>query len=91
MNEAKFNNLSQTISYPFFTENILIASGSRPRYLPNIPIDEKIIMTSDGVKNMTELPKSLVVLGAGVIGLLILQYLHLQKVKYDRLYQLNLL
>ena len=49
-------------------ENILIASGSRPRYLPNIPIDEKIIMTSDGVKNMTDLPKSLVVLGAGVIG-----------------------
>ena len=49
-------------------ENILIASGSRPRYLPNIPIDEQIIMTSDGVKNMTELPKSLVVLGAGVIG-----------------------
>lgn len=49
-------------------ENILIASGSRPRYLPHIPIDEQIIMTSDGVKNLTELPKSLVVLGAGVIG-----------------------
>ncbi len=49
-------------------ENILIATGSRPRYLPHIPIDEQIIMTSDGVKNLTELPKSLVVLGAGVIG-----------------------
>lgn len=49
-------------------ENILIASGSRPRYLPNISIDEHIIMTSDGVKNLTEFPKSLVVLGAGVIG-----------------------
>jgi dihydrolipoamide dehydrogenase len=48
--------------------NILIATGSRPRYLPHIEIDEKTIMTSDGVKNLTELPKSLVVLGAGVIG-----------------------
>lgn len=47
---------------------ILIATGSRPRYLSHIPIDEKIIMTSDGVKNLSELPESLVVLGAGVIG-----------------------
>lgn len=50
------------------TDNILIATGSRPRYLSHIPIDENIIMTSDGVRNLTELPKSLVVLGAGVIG-----------------------
>jgi dihydrolipoamide dehydrogenase len=49
-------------------DNILIATGSRPRYLPHIPIDENFIMTSDGVKNMTEFPKSMVVLGAGVIG-----------------------
>ena len=49
-------------------DNILIATGSRPRYLPHIAIDEQIIMTSDGVKNLTELPESLVVLGAGVIG-----------------------
>lgn len=49
-------------------DNILIASGSRPRYLPNIPIDEHIILTSNGVKNLTEIPKSMVVLGAGVIG-----------------------
>ncbi len=49
-------------------DNVLIATGSRPRYLPNISIDENIIMTSDGIKNLTEIPKSLVVLGAGVIG-----------------------
>lgn len=61
---TKENGRIKTVS----AENILIASGSRPRYLPNIPIDEHIIMTSDGVKNMTDLPKSLVVLGAGVIG-----------------------
>ena len=61
---TKENGRVKTVS----AENMLIASGSRPRYLPNIPIDEQIIMTSDGVKNMTELPKSMVVLGAGVIG-----------------------
>ena len=61
---TKENGRIKTVS----AENILIASGSRPRYLPNISIDEHIIMTSDGVKNMTEFPKSLVVLGAGVIG-----------------------
>jgi dihydrolipoamide dehydrogenase len=49
-------------------DHVLITTGSRPRYLTNIPIDEQIIMTSDGVKNLTELPESLVVLGAGVIG-----------------------
>ena len=49
-------------------ENILIATGSHPRYLTNIPIDEKIIVTSDGVKNILDFPKSLVILGAGVIG-----------------------
>jgi dihydrolipoamide dehydrogenase len=49
-------------------EYILVATGSHPRYLPNIPIDEKTIVTSDGIKNFETFPKSMVVLGAGVIG-----------------------
>lgn len=49
-------------------DNILVATGSRPRYLPYIPIDEKIILTSDGVKHFDHFPKSMVILGAGVIG-----------------------
>jgi len=49
-------------------ENTLIATGSRPRMLENIPVDEDIIMTSDGIMHMEEFPKSLVILGAGVIG-----------------------
>ena len=47
---------------------ILLATGSRPRKLPNIPIDQDIIMTSDGIVNLKEFPKSMVILGAGVIG-----------------------
>ncbi len=50
------------------TENILITTGSRPRKPANIIVDENIILTSDGVKNLTSFPKSMVVLGAGVIG-----------------------
>ena len=50
------------------TEYVILATGSRPRKLDNIPIDEHIIMTSDGISNLTEFPKSMVILGAGVIG-----------------------
>jgi len=61
---TKDDGSTKTVSADF----ILIATGSRPRYLPHIPIDEKIILTSDGIKNLKSLPKSIVVLGAGVIG-----------------------
>jgi len=47
---------------------ILLCTGSRPRYLPHIPIDERIILTSDGIRYMRDFQKSLVILGAGVIG-----------------------
>jgi len=50
------------------TDNIILATGSRPRKLPNIPIDEKIILTSDGIGQLEDFPKSIVILGAGVIG-----------------------
>lgn len=49
-------------------ENIVLATGSRPRKLPHIPIDERIIMTSDGISSLRTLPRSIVILGAGVIG-----------------------
>ncbi|TNF49944.1 MAG: NAD(P)/FAD-dependent oxidoreductase [Bacteroidetes bacterium] len=49
-------------------DNIILATGSHPRKVPNIPVDEKIIMTSDGIDQLEEYPKSLVIVGAGVIG-----------------------
>lgn len=49
-------------------DHIILATGSRPRYLPNVPIDEQMIVTSDGIHNFTEFPKSLLIVGAGVIG-----------------------
>ncbi len=47
---------------------IVLATGSRPRKLPHIPIDEKVILTSDGIEALDAFPKSMVILGAGVIG-----------------------
>ena len=49
-------------------ENIIIATGSRPRTLPWIEVDEKIILTSDGIEELHDYPKSIVIVGAGVIG-----------------------
>src|SRR5690349_2891235 len=51
-----------------WADYIVLATGSRPRYLPELPIDEKIVMTSDGIENMEDFPESMVIVGAGVIG-----------------------
>jgi len=50
-------------------ENILIAVGTMAASPPNIAKDSEIIVTSDGMANLACLPKSLVVIGGGVIGL----------------------
>jgi len=52
----------------YYAHNILIATGSCPRIPDNIQVDERTIVTSDGIKNFSTFPKSMVVLGAGVIG-----------------------
>jgi dihydrolipoamide dehydrogenase len=50
------------------TDHILICTGSSPRKPANINVDEKVILTSNGIRNLESFPKSMVVLGAGVIG-----------------------
>lgn len=49
-------------------KNIIVASGSRVAELQNINIDEKDILSSDGMLNIKELPKSVAIIGGGVIG-----------------------
>src|SRR5690606_23231979 len=51
-----------------YGNNIVIATGSSPRHLPDIEADEKVILTSDGIDEIEDFPKSLVIVGAGVIG-----------------------
>jgi NAD(P) transhydrogenase len=47
---------------------IIIATGSRPRNPPEVPIDHQHILDSDSILSLTYLPKSLTVLGGGVIS-----------------------
>jgi dihydrolipoamide dehydrogenase len=51
------------------TKNIAIATGSDVVSLPGIEIDEKRIVSSTGALDLTEVPKKMVVIGGGVIGL----------------------
>ena len=53
---------------PLQARNILVATGSRPMQVPGFEFDEELVLSSTGVLAMTELPESLLVLGAGAIG-----------------------
>jgi dihydrolipoamide dehydrogenase len=50
-------------------KNVIIATGSKPASLPFIKIDKKKIITSTEALSLTEIPKHLLVIGGGVIGL----------------------
>lgn len=50
-------------------KNIVIASGSVAASLPGVEIDERIVVTSTGALELPKIPKKMVVIGAGVIGL----------------------
>ncbi|MEM6385939.1 MAG: dihydrolipoyl dehydrogenase [Pseudomonadota bacterium] len=50
-------------------KNIVIATGSEASSLPGVEVDEKMVVTSTGALELGKIPKSLVVIGAGVIGL----------------------
>ena len=49
-------------------KHIIIAAGSKVSGLPGINIDEKDVLSSDGILEMDRLPKSIVIVGGGVIG-----------------------
>lgn len=50
-------------------KHVIIASGSKPTSLPFLPIDKKRVITSTEALTLTEIPKHLIVIGGGVIGL----------------------
>jgi dihydrolipoamide dehydrogenase len=51
------------------TDKVIIATGSKPATLPGIEVDKKRVITSTEALNMTEIPKHLIIIGGGVIGL----------------------
>jgi len=51
------------------SKNIIIATGAKPKSIPSIPVDRKSIITSTEAMNLTTLPKDLIIIGAGAIGI----------------------
>ena len=62
---TKADGSTETLS----TKNVIIATGYKPTALPFLPIDKKRIITSTEALNIKEVPKTMVVIGGGVIGL----------------------
>lgn len=50
------------------TKSMLIATGSKPFELAKLKFDAKKVISSDNILNLAEIPKSLLVIGGGVIG-----------------------
>ncbi len=69
--KAKFTgrNTVSVNGVEYSGNNIIIATGSSPAKIPIDGIDQPHVITSDDVFNITELPKNLVIIGGGVIGL----------------------
>lgn len=49
--------------------HIIVATGSSPRALPDVPFDEKKVLSNIGALSMSQVPKKLGIIGAGVVGL----------------------
>ncbi|KIG10597.1 dihydrolipoyl dehydrogenase [Caballeronia concitans] len=50
-------------------KHVIIATGSKARHLPNVPVDNRIVSDNEGALAFDSVPKKLTVIGAGVIGL----------------------
>jgi NAD(P) transhydrogenase len=55
-------------NWRFFAEVIVIATGSRPRNPADVPVDHEHVLDSDSILSILYLPRSLAVLGGGVIA-----------------------
>ncbi len=62
-------NKSDGSSEQFTSKNIILATGSKPSNIPGVEIDKKRIITSTEALNLPEVPKHMVVIGGGVIGM----------------------
>ncbi len=61
--------VGEPVNERIVAHNVIIATGSVPRQLPDVPFDEKLILSNEGALSLTEVPKNLGIIGAGVIGL----------------------
>jgi len=67
-NEVSVVTPDGSISDVISAKNVMIATGSEVTPFPGIPIDEECIVSSTGALSLKEVPKKMVLIGAGVIG-----------------------
>ena len=53
---------------PLITRNVILATGSRPRPLPGLDVEGRVLLDSDQILEIERLPGSLIVLGSGAVG-----------------------
>jgi len=68
-NQVKVSSQNDGEEHTLTAKNILIATGSSVTPLPGVDIDEESILSSTGALNLKKVPRSMVVVGGGVIGL----------------------
>ncbi|MCB9892338.1 MAG: Si-specific NAD(P)(+) transhydrogenase [Planctomycetes bacterium] len=66
--ELDVTDASGEVVHRVRADRIIIATGSRPRHVENVPFDDDCILDSDRLLRLDRLPKSMLVLGGGVIG-----------------------
>ena len=67
--EVTVNRLDGSGEQTLRAKNIIIATGSEATPFPGLTIDEKKVVTSTGAISLQEVPKKMVVIGGGIIGL----------------------
>ncbi len=67
-NTILVNKVGESSGIKVQGDKIIIASGSQPRNPPDIPFDHNTIVDSSSILDINQIPKSLIILGGGVIG-----------------------
>ena len=67
--------VTPTTTHYVLAKQVIVATGSKARHLPNLPVDQKIVMDNEGALNQESVPKKLAIIGAGGIGFDMAEYL----------------
>ncbi|GGC00506.1 dihydrolipoyl dehydrogenase [Oxalicibacterium flavum] len=68
-NDAHEIHIAGATEEILFAKHVIVATGSVPRAFPDLPFDEKLVLSNTGALALNEVPKKLGIIGAGVIGL----------------------
>lgn len=72
---GKIQVLSEDDDRTLYSENIILATGSRPRELNGFQFDRQVVLSSDDCMGLDELPPDIAILGAGAVGVEVASYM----------------